>query len=253
MPTVENSQITTPASSTNTRTLASYAVGNNANRLLLAGLVSFSSSEPHEPHASVVFNTSENFTKVAEQLQGNDDYKVSLWKLLAPSVATEDIVASTTGNVGVIALCVVSIHGVDQTTPLGTAAKNTALTGDHATVDVASAAGELVIDFSLSEYGVNTHGAGQDENSIENTGWGFTSSRKAGAATVTMNENLAESGASWVIMGISVKPVSSPPAPVYGSAGDFDPELIASAWFRTLYGIKELNPFKNRRLRPCYS
>jgi hypothetical protein len=205
-PVVENAQVTTAATGV-TRTLPSFVVGNHTDRVLLAFMASYSSSEPHETHDSVVFNTTEGFTKVADVLQGNNDFRVTMWRLLNPTVTTANIVATASGSISQ-ALMVLSLYDVDQTTPLGTPATDTALTGEPS-ITFAGVAADLGIDCSLSEYGVTGHGAGQTENAIENTGWGFTSSRKAGGTSITMTETLSNAGASWEAIGVAVKGVST--------------------------------------------
>ncbi|MEW6511895.1 MAG: hypothetical protein AB1428_13165 [Bacteroidota bacterium] len=209
MPTVENQAITVPASSVASRTISSFAVGNNLNRLLLAGLASYSPSAPHETHDSIVFNTSESFVKVADVITGSDpngDYRLTLWRLIAPSVATADIVGTCSAVVGSLAMLAISIYDVHQTTPLGTAVTATATTGEPS-VTFDSALGELGINLSLSEYGVSSHGGSQTEIVLDNTGWGFTATRKDGAApNITMTEVLTGTTASWETIGVSIKP-----------------------------------------------
>jgi hypothetical protein len=201
---VENQAITTSATGT-TRTISSFAVGNNPDRVLYVCMVSFSSTTPHETHDSVVFNTSENLTKIADRKTDTDDFRMTVWRLINPSVATGDIVGTASASIS-IALAAVSVYGTHQTTPNGTVADNAAMTGDPTTITFDSATGDIGINFSLSEYAVNTHGASQTQIVIENTGWGFTSTRKdGGASTTTMTENLAGNAASWITVGLALK------------------------------------------------
>jgi hypothetical protein len=202
--TVENQAITTSATGTS-RTITSFAVGNNPDRTLYVCMVSFSTTTPHETHDSVVFNASEGLTKIADRKTDSDDFRMTIWRKINPSVATADIVGTASASIS-IALAAVSVKLIHQTTPNGTVADNSAMTGDPTTVTFDSVTGDLGINFSLSEYGVNSHGAGQTQIVIENTGWGFTSSSKdGGASTTTMTENLAGSGASWIAIGLALK------------------------------------------------
>jgi plastocyanin len=120
----------------------------------------------------------------------------------------------------------VSFTGADQGTPLGTSASATGLGAASpatATVNVSSAADEIVIDSCCGDAssGVASSstvvvGAGQtmrweQENAATNQVCG-TQSTEPGAGTVTMSEVITTPGdtVDWAIMGVSVK-VQQPP------------------------------------------
>ena len=117
----------------------------------------------------------------------------------------------------------VSYTGVNQTTPLGTAASNKGKS-TTASVSVSSAAGELVVDAVGRRSDVTSNpispGAGQTQrwnthtgaNSATNGATGGAS-EKAGAATVPMSWTWSGS-IEWAIAGVSLKPAPDTTPPV---------------------------------------
>jgi hypothetical protein len=201
---VDNSEITSPATGSS-RTDSGFTVPNNPNRIMYVMMASFSSSEPHESHNSVVFNTSESATKIADKLSFSHDYRCTLWRLTNPTATTADIVGTASASCS-IALLIVTCRDTDQTTPNGTVATNDGTASEPTTITFDSNSGDLGLNFSLSEYGVSSHGTDQTENALYNTGWGHTSCKKTcGATNTTMTENLTGAGASWVTIGLAVK------------------------------------------------
>lgn len=200
---VDNSAVTSPATGLS-RTATGFLVPNNPNRVLYVMMASYSASEPHESHNSVTWNTSENLTKIADKLTFSDDYRITLWRLINPTATTADIVGTASASCS-IALLVVTCRDAHQSTPNGTVATNDATADATSSITFDSDSGDLGLNFSLSEYAVNTHGASQTENALYNTGWGHTSCKKTcGATNTTMTENLA-GAASWATIGLAVK------------------------------------------------
>jgi hypothetical protein len=104
---------------------------------------------------------------------------------------------------------------VHQGTPLGTPAKdNNDGTIPAPTVNVVSAAGELVIDSTLiiSLPTTATAGSGQTERSnltdLTEAIFRMVESDEAGAASVTMNWTL-EAAHAWLTIGVSLKPAAA--------------------------------------------
>lgn len=102
--------------------------------------------------------------------------------------------------------------GVDQTTPVGTAAKASG-SSSPATVNVTSASGELVTDAVISEIG-STLTVGADQTQTYNAADVSAASYNAGAsyenggATVTMSWTQS-TGDYWGIVGVPLKPVAA--------------------------------------------
>ena len=147
--------------------------------------------------------------------------KLDIWRLIAPATGANDVIVTMAG-LSPFSVGISSYNGVDQTTPLGTSANATGAGGDP-TVDVSSAAGELVIDYFCEDDGnttipTMTAGAGQTARANFTTGVvGFSrnvsSSEEAGAATVTMSWS-DTAGNSWITIGGPLKPAAAAPASV---------------------------------------
>jgi hypothetical protein len=147
-----------------------------------------------------------------------DDARVEIWSLVAPDIGSHDVVITFSDQLWKSATAgVMTFTGVDQTTPLGTFASNKAnASPGPATVDVSSAANELVFDTVGCERCTSlTVGAGQTERwnrVVENGQTRGAGSTEPGAATVTMSWTLG-SADDWAIGAIPIKPSGgSPPA-----------------------------------------
>ena len=129
-------------------------------------------------------------------------YTIYTYYFIAPPAGSTAVVASWTNSVQAeMAVC--TYYNVNQSTPLGTSAKATG-TSTTASVNVTSAAGELVCDAVI---GLNSLAAGGGQtptydNSVYIPDKG---SYKNGAASVTMSWTLGGSNL-WLIMGVSIKP-----------------------------------------------
>lgn len=169
----------------------------------------------------------------AENVDDTRKSRVEIWKLVAPAVGTQ----TCTITFSAIPTAAVAHHGtfygVDQTTPLGTAAT---ATGDVSpaddtitiTVDVtATATSELVIDafadtLSTLVSFVSTAGSGQTELSDRTTAaLGSSMSSEAGVAgTVTMSWDITLSSTAihdWSQVGVPIKASSTTSPPVDAS------------------------------------
>jgi hypothetical protein len=129
-----------------------------------------------------------------------------------PATGAHNLVANVSGANDGFSLQGVSFNGVDQTTPAGT--PNSASNGvsSTATVNIASAAGELVVDgLATGALGTITIGGGQTlRDSILVTGeHSGRSSEEAGAASVTMSWTWATGATSWAMGGVSLKPAAA--------------------------------------------
>ena len=142
--------------------------------------------------------------------EGPDNYEINAgYFLLAPDIGTYDIVISLSA-VAYAYGGSISFTGVDQTTPLGTAATVATGYSTAATVNVSSASGELVIDNLGVGTGATslTIGSGQTERwSQSPTSWWGRGSTKAGEATTAMSWTL-EATDRWIMDGVSIKPAT---------------------------------------------
>jgi hypothetical protein len=179
---------------------------SGSDRLMLVG-VSIN-NDNSETVSSVTYNG------VPLSLEGSvtqvDDARVEIWSLVAPSIGTHDVVITFSTQLWRSATAgVMTFTGVHQTTPLGTFVSNKALSLGPATVDVSSAANELVFDTVGCEQCTSlTVGAGQTQRwnrVVENGSTRGAGSTEPGAATVTMSWTLGSAN-DWAIGAIPIKP-----------------------------------------------
>ncbi len=182
------------------------------NRAMLCGI---STQNTTRTGVSVVFNTTESLTFVTWRdfdsagLQAHAE----LWKLVNPTATSANVVFTLTGATAVSVGCI-AFSDVDQTTPFGTVSDNGARS-NTASVDVASATGELVMDVMSMRVGTTgiTAGAGQTNyiEQVSGAGAGNVTlglSTEAGATTTAMTWTVDDTTAkSWASIGVSVKPV----------------------------------------------
>ena len=126
---------------------------------------------------------------------------------IGPATGT-NTVATSTGGLDQVAVMCASFTGVDQTTPLGTAATNSATSGTTASVSVSSATGELVIGgiASDAEDGITETGTLILEAGPVASDTLFGIQYYSGAASVTAQ--WSQSTNRWAVSGVSIKPAS---------------------------------------------
>lgn len=152
--------------------------------------------------------------------------RVELWSLAAPTAASQTLYASFSGAADECCLGGISYTGVAQTGSFGTSATahNNGV-GNNPTVNVTSAAGEIVVDAAYEITDALTVGAGQTQRVNQaNTGdvTQLGMSEAAGAASVTMDWTHASTASAWewVTISIPIKPVGA------GAAGSILPKLM---------------------------
>lgn len=138
----------------------------------------------------------------------NSSRRASLYRLVAPSTGANDVVITLSASEFDIVGGSMSFTGVDQTTPLGTAA--TANGNSTApSVNVSAATDDLVAAILCIEHsGTLSVGAGQTSRYSNIGGAGFikgAGSTEPGAATTTMSWSDTVGG-PWGIVGVSIKP-----------------------------------------------
>lgn len=144
-------------------------------------------------------------TQKASVTNGTDNRGAMIFYIVNPPTAASDIVLSAGGNVTAVGI-VSSYNGAHQSTQDG-ATGTASGTATPATVDCTSTTGDMVVD-ALYFIGAGTApsvGAGQTQNGNTDQGtWFGSSSREAGATTVTMSWTLT-SATRWSIAAASIK------------------------------------------------
>lgn len=149
-------------------------------------------------------------TQVGAQTEVSSGTKrVELWRYLNPPAGASTVTATFDTTKNDMRMHVSTYTGVDQTTPLGTAATFNTFAGT-ASVNVSSAAGELVVDCDLTDAIASaTVGAGQTQRAnFGDTGNHLhLGSEEAGAATTTMSWTLSTTALSAGI-AVPLKPAA---------------------------------------------
>jgi hypothetical protein len=118
---------------------------------------------------------------------------IGLWYLKAPASGSNTISATAdSGGIVVVAICYSS---VDQTTSLGTQAKDTVT--DGTSVNVTGVAGGIVMDIARSGYGTLVPGGGQTTQASSGD-VSFRTTTKTGTGTVNMTEDADPHGGNSV-------------------------------------------------------
>ena len=179
----------------------SHTVGaGGVNRIIIVGV----SAALEGGVVTGVTYAGQPLTQIGGQTDIDGITRVELWYKVAPPTGANDVVVSLSVSAGVVGGAT-SWTGVDQTTPLGTAAF-TSSESSLATVDVSSAVGEVVVDVVSTEAAAVTVGPGQAQrwNLFPGTVVGGGSSEPGAAPTVTMS--WTSTTAFWAIGGVSMKP-----------------------------------------------
>ncbi|MGD8989474.1 MAG: DUF2341 domain-containing protein, partial [Syntrophobacterales bacterium] len=203
----------TTATNTDSSMTVSHTTGSDSDRLMLVGINV--NVNDNETVTGVTYGGTA-LTKVGEQANGNDAM-VYIYSLVAPDPGTADVVInfSSALNYGAIA-GVMTFTGVDQTTPLGAFASAIGDDTTQASVDIASAPGELVFGVVTCEYDpINAAVTGQDvqwntTTANGNYGAGGTDAGASPSVTMTWGFEVASPVYNhWAIGGVSIKPAGT--------------------------------------------
>ena len=154
-------------------------------------------------------------TRIATDGPTSPAIQGDLWYLVNPATGANTVSVTFAGGTPTrVVAHSISFTGVDQATPIGTAAHaNGSSTTPSATVS--SAAGELVVDALCWNSNVATAsvGAGQtqldnDTTSAGSQETGEANSDEAGAASVTMSWTLSGS-TGWSLIAVPLKPAAA--------------------------------------------
>jgi hypothetical protein len=181
----------------------SHTTGTGENRLMLVGL---SVSATSQPSVSASYG-GQALSLVGSRFDGGDG--IFIYRLVNPPSGTHTVYIDYSSSpawgsvVGVM-----TFTGVDQSTPLGGFASAVDDT-KYPTVNVSSAAGELVMDTFMEAWG--PRGAWVGDNQTQrwrvghNEDWVGGGSTEPGAGSVTMSWEL-NYHSPWVIGAVSIKP-----------------------------------------------
>ena len=206
----------------------SHTIGSGSDRLMLVGVSM--NNDGYETVTGVTWNGTA-LTPVGTEAN-DDDARVEIWRLVAPSTGTHNVVVTFSAALEQEAHAgVVTFTGVDQTTPLGAFVSDNHDSSTPATVDIPSASGELVFGVVASEYEGLTASSGQDErwNLAVSSTYGAGGTAAGAAPTVTMSWNL-DAAQHWAMGGVSIKPSgSSGPIVCAGGGGSITFDAASSA------------------------
>jgi hypothetical protein len=201
---------TTSGQTVTTSSMTIAHATSGTNRIMLVGISI--NNDGLETVTSVTWKGTENLNLVGSATNV-DDARVEIWRLVNPSTGSGDVVINFSAVLqrGAVA-GVTTFTGVNQSTPLGTFAQATGNNSTPATVNVTSAAGELVFGVVAAEYQTVATGPGQAErwNTTIPTTTGPTTgagSTEPGAGSVTTSWTIADpSNVHWAVGGVSIKP-----------------------------------------------
>ncbi|OGO31545.1 MAG: hypothetical protein A2Z29_10745 [Chloroflexi bacterium RBG_16_56_11] len=185
-----------------------HNTGSGNNRLML--ISTYAKGGTLYNVSSVTYN-GQPAQYVGRDSNGGNGIITEIWKLVAPTSGTYNVVVTWAGehNYGCV-VGVITFTGVNQTTPLGTAVT---ANGDSqlATVNVSSSTDELVFDATGQDNKDVTSDMTPGANQTQQ--WQVLSpsyakgaaSTEAGAATVTMSWSWT-TDTEWAIVAVPVKP-----------------------------------------------
>lgn len=160
--------------------------------------------------ALTVNGSSTGVVNTSTQSHADGSRFMNTYYILAPPTSSVAYAASFSGTVDECAIQVVSLTGVDQTTPVGTDVESQGNDTNPVVNSVISATNELVVGSMRGFYPAATVTAGGGQTSrIENESWSGGSdvadtSTSDGASSVNMSWTVAAT-ARWLAHGISFK------------------------------------------------
>jgi hypothetical protein len=184
---------------------------------------------------SVTWKGTETLTLDGRVIVNDNDARVEIWKLVAPTTGPGDVVVTFSAPLSAEAVAgAITFTGVDQSSPLRTFASAIGNGTSPATVDVDSAAGELVFGVVACEYSTVTTDPSQTQRwniSVSNTNGAGSTETSAGATVATSWTVDSPSGTHWAVGGISIKPSVGTPVDIWVTASDDDSEERKSTGF----------------------
>lgn len=150
---------------------------------------------------------------IVAQTLTDGERQIEKWGVKNPPTGAQTVTATLDASKNSLTLTTRTYCGVDQTTALGTPASAATFSAGPATVDVASATDDLVIDGVVVGGSADpiTVGAGQTQRSNhaqDSTNHTQGTSDEAGAATTTMSWTLTVDD-YWGIVAVALKPAAA--------------------------------------------
>jgi prepilin-type N-terminal cleavage/methylation domain-containing protein len=220
--TVDNVSSGTTVLNTDSTMTVSHTTGSGSDRLMLVGI---SVNVNDDERVTGVTYGGTSLTLVGERANSNDAM-MYIYSLVAPNPGTADVVINFDSALDDGAIAgVMTFTGVDQSTPLGAFASAIGDDTAQASVDIASAPGELVFGVVACEYDpINAAVTGQDVqwNTTTTNGNYGAGGTDAGASTVAMTWGFEVADPiynHWAIGGVSIKPSGSSGSTVCSGAG----------------------------------
>lgn len=154
-----------------------------------------------------------SLSSVGTQLNPFSDYRLTVYRLIAPNATTANIVVTLAASQPEVTVFGVSFSGADQTTPGGTAVFAQATSGAPSAAVTSVASDEIVYAVGTgANWTAITDGGGQSARTEQENVGGWSSaalSTKTGTGTVTLSWTPTTGGSGttqWQTVGIAMKP-----------------------------------------------
>ncbi len=139
------------------------------------------------------------------------DNRIDMWYMATSSVGTKNVVITAAAAEAMIMSVATAFSGVNASTPIRGFASNGSASGDIASVNIASATNDLVVDMVCD--GSNVDSSSQTTYAIllGNGGHGcynIGASTQAGASNVTMTWSVPGGGDTWAQVAASLEPAT---------------------------------------------
>lgn len=179
-----------------------------ADRMLM---VSVSHYNPSATVTGITYN-SIALTVVPSANVSNGDYHTTLWGLIAPATGSNTVSVSVSGNVYDIGVAAISLTGVHQTAPYGTAGTASG-SGTTPTVAVLADVADWVLDsLVIVSSGTLSVGGGQTSRwnaATSNAFIKYAGSTESGAGGSTTANWTNTSSQVWAMVAVPIKPVAA--------------------------------------------
>lgn len=186
----------------------SFAVGAGTNRCLVVHVSSFDAGST----ATGVTYGGVALTQVGAGQQDGGGGKISIWRLLAPTVGTANVVVTCGGAMDFLFTVVSAWQDVDQTTPFGTAAGASAANNSTPTVNVTTAVDDatlaVVRTYSNTTYTLTANGtslAKVENNAVLDSGAAQYRVATTTTTTVSWTRSATNPSDDWQIYGVALK------------------------------------------------
>lgn len=188
----------------------SHIMGSVSNGVLYVLTSAQDSNHANLPVTSILFGL-QSMTKVrSDEATGNN--RTEIWRLIAPTAGTANIVATVTGAIGEFALIGISLSGANQTDPTDAQNGTSGNSGTASTIVTSVSNNAWFLTMCSAEPNFSSNGTGQTtiatltDQSFENAR-GTYEGPKTPAGSDTQSFGLSF-GSSWAISSVAVKPVA---------------------------------------------